>query len=194
MDTRTPSYTTRMIALEGGRWPVARQLPYRWKLRRLAIGSVLELGCGVGRNLRHLDRREAVGIDHNENSVAVARSRGFTAFGQGAFRESPFAAPGRFDTLLLSHVAEHLTADEAHRLLADHLPFLRSGGRVVLITPQEACFRLDPTHVEFVDFAKGALLLERAGVAVVRRMSFPLPRVFGRWFRGNEFVTVGRKP
>lgn len=193
MDTRSPEYTERMIAIQGGRFPVLRQLPYRWHLRGLAGRSVLEIGCGIGRNLRHLADREAVGIDENETSVAVATSRGFTAFVQTAYRASPFASAGRFDTLLLSHVAEHLSGDEASRLIADYLPFIRERGRVILITPQEACHRLDETHVELVDFAKGAAILEQAGVRVERQVSFPLTRAFGRWFRGNEFVTVGRK-
>ncbi len=194
MDTRSREYTQWLIDRERARWPVARQLPYRWNVRRLALDSVLEIGCGIGRNLRHLNGREAVGIDENESAVALACSRGLTAFVPAAFRHSEWARPGRFDTLLLAHVAEHLSLDEGCRLLGDYREFLSPGGRVVLITPQEACFRLDSTHVEFVDFKKGAELLGRAGLEVVRQTSFPFPRIFGRWFHGNEFVTVGRNP
>ena len=45
-------------ASEGARLETLRrmlptQAPYRWNLRRLRLGRVLDVGCGVGRNLRN---------------------------------------------------------------------------------------------------------------------------------------------
>lgn len=193
-DTREADYTRRLERLEGAAWKrwLDVQAPYRWNLRRLDPGFVLDVGCGIGRNLVHLDRH-GVGVDHNPESIETARERGCTAFTPDEFAASEFARPGRFDALLCAHVLEHMTSEQASVLLGDHLRFVRPGGRVVLITPQEAGYRSDATHVEFVDDAALRDLLRRHDVAPERSFSFPFPRVVGRVFAHNEFVVVGRK-
>ena len=75
-------------------------------------------------------------------------------------------------------------------LLQTYLPFVRPGGQVILITPQEAGYRSDSTHVSFVDFDALAGIGERLRLEGARRSSFPFPRVIGRWFKYNEFVQV----
>ena len=195
MDDRTKSgdYAARLQRREDARWKrlLNVQAPYRWNLRRLRLGFTLDVGCGLGRNLYALD---GVGVDHNAEAVEVARSRGFAAFTPAEFARSKYASPGRFDSLLLAHVVEHMTHREASDLIAHYLPYVRAGGTVVLIAPQEAGYRSDPTHVEFMDEAALGALLDANGVAVDREYSFPLGRPIGRFLRYNEFVTVGRLP
>ena len=192
--TRDPAYTARLTGLD--RWwkrLLDVQRPYRNHLRRLRPGRFLEVGCGLGRNL--LNARgfaDGLGLDHNRASVEAARARGLSALTTEEFQRSPLAVPASFDTLLLSHVLEHLGADEAVALLRAYLPFVRPGGQVIVVTPQEAGFRSDPTHLTFLDEAACARLLAAAGVSVARQESFPFPRWVGRLFRYNEFVTVGR--
>ena len=45
------------------------------------MGFVLEVGCGIGRNLLSLRKIgiEAIGVDHNAHSVEEAVRRGFNA-------------------------------------------------------------------------------------------------------------------
>lgn len=195
--TRGADYTGHLERLESVWWKrvLDVQRPYRWHLRSLRLGFVLDVGCGLGRNLLHLGGAGAgVGIDHNAESVATAVSRGLTAFTPDAFRRSPLAIRGRFDALLLSHVAEHMRWDEARTLVAEYLPFIRPGGRAVFITPQEAGFASDATHVELMDHAALERLAREVGLAVERAYSFPFPRVAGRVFKYNEFVLLARKP
>jgi len=171
------------------------QAPYRWHLRRLRLGSTLDVGCGIGRNLVNLDGR-AVGVDHNSESVAIAVGRGLTAFTPEEFKHSRFSSPETFDSLLMAHVIEHLSRPDALELLRTYLPYVRRGGNIVLITPQERGFRSDPTHVEFVDFGSLEAVSDELGFAVRRTYSFPFPRVFGKVFTYNEFVlvaTTGRR-
>jgi hypothetical protein len=66
-------------------------------------------------------------------------------------------------------------------------------GRLIVITPQEAGFRSDPTHVEFFDFAAIRLCAKQCGFEMVREYSFPFARSVGRFFRYNEFVSVSRR-
>ena len=184
-------YADRLVRLRSAWWKhvIDVQAPYRWNIRRLRLGRTLDVGCGIGRNLHHLGP-DAVGVDHNADSVAVARSLGLTAYTVEEFRNSADAAPGSYDTLLLAHVAEHMNRDSVVDILTDYLMFLKPGGRVVLITPQEAGYRTDQTHVRFVDFADSADLAAAIGFEVVRKYSFPFPRIVGKVFPYNEFVTV----
>jgi 2-polyprenyl-3-methyl-5-hydroxy-6-metoxy-1,4-benzoquinol methylase len=192
--TQDPQYT-RHLAGQTVWWKrlLDVQRPYRNHLRGLKPGRFLEVGCGIGRNLFNARGfAEGLGIDHNAASVEAARARGLDAMSTEAFLASDRAVPGSFDTLLVSHVLEHLTPTEALALLRAHLSLVRPGGQVIVVTPQECGFASDPTHVHFFDFAECASLLTAAGITDLRQRSFPFPRWAGRWFTYNEFVTVGR--
>jgi len=187
--TRSEEYTARLARSEGARWKrlLNVQAIYRWNLRRLDLGTTLDVGCGIGRNLSAID---GVGVDHNPASVAIARRRGLRAFTTEEFLGGEYAAAGRFDSLLLAHVVEHMTAGQARALLGMYLPYVRPGGKVVVIAPQEAGFLSDDTHVEFMDHTAVRALLEAHGLRVVRQFSFPFFRPVGKRFRYNEFVSV----
>jgi SAM-dependent methyltransferase len=192
-DTEAREYTDRLVRLQHKWWkrllPV--QAPYRWNIRRLRPGFVLDIGCGIGRSLLHLDG-QGVGVDHNVASVEVCRRLGLEAYTPAEFRASPHYSPEKFDTLLLSHVAEHMTVAEAVELLNSYLPVLKGGGKVIIITPQERGYRGDASHVQFMDFAAVRAVMEGCGLGVERQYSFPFPRALGRVFVYNEFVSVGR--
>jgi len=194
MNTANEQYTTRL--LKSGTWwkrLLDVQRPYRMYLRRLQLGLVLDIGCGVGRSLENIGRGQGVGIDHNPYSVEIAKSRGLIAFTPEEFRQSSYAEAARFDSLLLSHVAEHMRPPETMALIREHLGYLKPGGRVVLITPQEAGYRSDETHVEFVDFQVASKILDECGLKVSKQQSFPLPRWCGKLFKYNEFISIGEK-
>jgi SAM-dependent methyltransferase len=194
-DTRSPEYAQRLHGYDRGwRRLFDVQRPYRWNMRRLDLGFVLDVGCGVGRNLMHLGGKDAgVGVDHSAASVDLARARGLEVFTPEGFAASPFAQPGRFDSLLLAHVVEHMRFAEAGDLVKAHLPYVKTGGKVVLIVPQEAGFRSDATHVEF--FRKESLqrLAEACGLRVERAYSFPFPTAVGKVFPHNETIVIARK-
>lgn len=167
------------------------QRPYRWNLRRLELGRVLDVGCGTGRNLSHLPEG-SVGVDHNPHSVAVARSQGLTAHTIESFEEAGFE-PASFDSMLVAHVLEHVEEDSARSMLTQYLPYVRGDGRVVIICPQERGYRSDATHVRWLDFDVIEKLAADVGLRVERQWSFPFPRAVGRVFAYNEFVVVLRR-
>jgi SAM-dependent methyltransferase len=194
--THGKDYADRLIRLQTAPWKrwLDVQALHRWNLRRLNPGFTLDIGCGIGRNLLHLPG-QSVGIDINEHCVRAARGRGLTAFTPDEFRRSAeYNRPGRFDSILLAHVAEHMTEDQAVALLEDYEALVRPDGTLILISPQEAGFRSDPTHVELMDFARLARISRRLGFQPERAFSFPFPRRAGRLFTYNEFVVVSRKP
>lgn len=193
--TQIEAYTQRLEGLETVWWkkllPV--QAPYRWNLKRLKLGYVLDVGCGIGRNLKNLDG-QGLGVDHNPNSVALCRQRGLRAMTTEEFLASPEAQPGRFDSILAAHVLEHLQQADRRALVRDYLPYLKSGGRLVLITPQEVGYASDASHVQFVTNTELRALAAELGLVVERDYSFPFPRAVGKLFIYNEFVVVLRKP
>lgn len=193
MRTDEPDYAARLLQRETRGWKrlLHVQAPYAWNIRRISPGFTLDIGCGIGRNLLHLHGR-GVGVDHNTTCIEVARRRGLTAFTPDEFAESQYAPPYRFDVMLLAHVLEHLSADEADSLFARYLPSIRANGTIICITPQEAGYASDPTHKRFVDFKILGELARTAGLSLVRQYSFPFPRWAGRFFLYNEFVWIGR--
>ncbi|MFH8975885.1 class I SAM-dependent methyltransferase [Streptomyces sp. NPDC017890] len=191
--TESSDYTQRLTRLEksGIKRLLPTQAPYRWNLRRLGLGRVLDVGCGIGRNLLNCEPG-SVGVDHNAHSVATCRERGLTAYTPDELAEAPDCGTGSFDSLLCAHVLEHLDEELGMTILDQYLPLVKPGGSVVLITPQEAGYKTDATHVRFVDFDQLRRTAEKAGVTVARTYSFPFPRSTGKVFPYNEFVLVGR--
>jgi 2-polyprenyl-3-methyl-5-hydroxy-6-metoxy-1,4-benzoquinol methylase len=195
--TRDSAYAERLqrLSARGGalRRFIDPQRPYRWNLRRLHPGEVLDIGCGIGRNLTHLDGH-GVGVDHNADCVAACRAAGLTAYTSDEFPRSADAVLARFDTLLVSHVVEHMDDAGADALFRTYLPFIRRDGRVIMITPQERGQRSDATHVQLIDDAAARRLASRVGLEVQSISSFPLPRVAGHVFTYNETVAVLARP
>jgi len=193
--TQPDRYTERLERLSGARWKCLLnvQAPYRWNIRRLKPGHVLDVGCGIGRNLLHLDR-DGVGVDTSQASVDVARRQGCIAYTVEDFLSSPDSQIGRYDSLLLAHVLEHMPLDTATELVHDYLVYLKPGGKVIVIVPQRAGYASDETHVNFLDSQDVTDLLITCGLHVTRSYSFPFPEAVGRVFRYNETVVVAQTP
>lgn len=193
--TREKSYAEGLVSRQSAWWKKLFnvQLPYKWNIRRLNPGFVLDIGCGIGRNLLHLNGN-GVGVDHNPDSIAICRLRGLSAFTVEEFSASSYCTPGHFDSLLLAHVAEHMTETAFQQLLEVYLPLLKKGGKIIVITPQEFGYKTDDTHVQFMDFAKVAQVFSTLSLTTIRQYSFPFPRFTGKWFPYNEFVNVAVKP
>ena len=188
--TEGSEYAERLNRLEFARWKqlLDVQRPYRWNLQRLKLGRVLDVGCGIGRNLVALPG--AVGVDHNAESIATAKERGLNAFTTEEWQNSSDQYAEEFDTLLLAHVLEHMSQPVAHELLLEYLPFLKPKSRVLFICPQEKGYVTDSTHVRFVDLSGMADHARAIGFTPLRGYSFPFPRSFGKVFPYNEFVLV----
>jgi SAM-dependent methyltransferase len=188
-------YTDRLRRIGGARWKrvLNTQAPYRWNIRRLNLGRTLDVGCGIGRNLDHIGGN-GVGVDHNATSIAFCRAQGLEAYTIEDFFASKHASPDAFDAMLAAHLLEHMPEEDARAIIASYLPYVRSGGRVVFITPQERGYASDATHVRFVGFPEGEAMAASLGLTVDRQYSFPFPRAAGKVFTYNEFITVARKP
>jgi 2-polyprenyl-3-methyl-5-hydroxy-6-metoxy-1,4-benzoquinol methylase len=193
-NTKNSSYTNRLINKQKAGWKIFFdvQAPYRWNLQRLKPGFTLDIGCGIGRNLINLQGR-GVGIDHNIESIKIAKKLGLTVFTSEEFKNSGYDRPEQFDSLLLSHVTEHMTVEETIGIIRQYIDLLKPQGKLIIITPQEVGYRSDTTHVEFMNFDKLKNIARQSGFKTMREYSFPFPRVFGHLFIYNEFVSVSYK-
>jgi SAM-dependent methyltransferase len=195
VSTNTPDYAERLRRKQTLWWKRALhvQAPYHWNLRRQGLGRTLDVGCGIGRNLGVLPPG-SVGVDHNTDSVALARSMGYNAYTVKEFMDGDLAVAGAFDGLLVAHVIEHLEREEALQVLRDYLPFVRPGGRVFLVCPQERGYASDPTHVWFARDSELRELVGDLGLQLARSFSFPFPRRAGKLFIYNEFCVAATVP
>lgn len=193
MSTEEQWYAERLKRLQARPWKrlLRVQAPYQWNLRRQHLGRTIDVGCGVGRNLATLGPG-SLGVDHNAAAVAEARAQGFDAMTVDEFLAAP---PERasFDGLLFAHIIEHMTATQAEALIQEYLPYLRSGGKVFMICPQERGYASDPTHVQFADGEDLVRIARRVGLRAETPRSFPLPRSAGRYFIYNETTLLARK-
>jgi len=195
VSTDSPDYAERLRSKQTLWWKrmLHVQAPYHWNLRRQHLGRTLDLGCGIGRNLGVLPPG-SVGVDHNAEAVALARSSGYDAYTVREFLDGDLAVPAAFDGLLAAHVVEHMDRAEALRLLGDYLRFVRPGGLVFLVCPQERGYASDPTHVWFARDTDLLGLVETLGLEPQRSYSFPFPRWTGKLFIYNEFCLTARIP
>lgn len=192
--TEGEDYARRLSTLSNVWWKrmLNVQAPYQWNVRRKDLGRTLDVGCGIGRNLAVLPAG-SLGVDHNPSSVAEARRSGVNAmtsedfFGSGIEHEL-------FDSILLAHVIEHMTPDTGRDLTRSYLPYLRPGGRVLFICPQERGYASDPTHVRWTTGEDLERLSRDVGLVPERWRNFPFPRAAGRVFTYNEFNLLALKP
>jgi SAM-dependent methyltransferase len=195
LSTDTPDYAERLRSKQHLWWKrmLHVQAPYHWNMRRQHLGRTLDVGCGIGRNLGILSPG-SVGVDHNSESIALARAKGYQACTVQEFLDGELAVPASFDGLLVAHVIEHMDREQALKLLGEYLPFVRPGGRVFLVCPQERGYASDPTHVWFAQGEDLAGLVETLGLELERTFSFPFPRKAGKLFIYNEFCVTARIP
>lgn len=193
--TKHDDYTNRLVSKYDKSWKRKVRFldPYRWNTKRICTGQVLEVGCGIGRNLESLGSR-SIGVDHNESSILQARERGFQAYTSEEFIRDSAQYRTSFDTILMAHLLEHISLDVQRELLNTYLPYLKPGGKIVLICPQEKGYSSDATHIRWVEESSLIQALEEAGTSDGRVRSFPFPRWAGKFFIYNEFVATGTYP
>jgi SAM-dependent methyltransferase len=99
----------------------------------LAVGRVLDVGCGGGELLAHYASLgwEAFGVDLSEEAASAARRRGVSVH-VGTLEDGPWE-PGGFDLVVFSHSLEHIPGPlEAIRAARG---LLKPGGRLVILAP-----------------------------------------------------------
>lgn len=101
--------------------------------------SLLDIGCGLGRNLQLLSsvipHADLHGIDIAETAAQAVRSLGFDAIACDASKSIPFQ-DDQFDVVLCGEVIEHVV--DTDNLLREIHRTLRPSGKLILTTPNLA--------------------------------------------------------
>lgn len=126
-------------------WIAKRIGPFR----SLLVGSVLDLGCGLG-TLASSAPGAYVGVDYSAIAIKYARenyghleAKGFVLSGVQEYVTE--IEDETFDTVVLCHILEHLDEDGRSHLFADAKRIAKQ--RVLIGLPQNSP---DPTHFKTV--------------------------------------------
>ncbi len=105
--------------------------------------KILDIGCGIGDFC--INSKKITGVDHNRQSLTIAKKRGCKVV-YGDVLHLPFRA-ANFDGVFCAHVIEHFDPLGARRLLSEINRVLKKKGILVLQTPlMHKGFYNDFTH------------------------------------------------
>jgi SAM-dependent methyltransferase len=136
------------------------------------VSSILDLGCGWGRNLALLPR--AIGIDIEWPLLRTARTYLGNAVAAAAADHLPFR-DAVFDAVVMTEVLEHLPSPA--RTLAEIHRVLRLEGRLVLSTPNKRVSRFArvPGHTREYTYEELKRLLFEAGFEITEHTGSTIP-------------------
>ena len=95
----------------------------------LLRGYVLDIGCGTGAYLEEYSG-PSLGIDALISNVKICNEKGIRAIVADA---NTFVSNDTFDTVLLSHILEHL--DQPQVVIKNAIRNTKPGGRIIIILP-----------------------------------------------------------
>ena len=99
----------------------------------LGQGRVLDIGCGTGTLANHVDSTRYLGVDQDEESIAIAKNlfpaHRFLTIAEFAQSQNE----KQFERIIGLAVIEHV--EDPQKWLAWLRTFLKPGGQVVLTTP-----------------------------------------------------------
>jgi SAM-dependent methyltransferase len=123
-----------------------------------APGPVVDLGCGRGAMLELLTSNGVTnyGVDSFPPALEVCRDKSLKTVDCDIFSHLTELEDSSLGGVFCSHVIEHLHPPEALQLIRESYRVLRSGGTLILVTPNpknllilSEVFWLDLTHVRF---------------------------------------------
>lgn len=183
-------------------------------LRFAGSAPVLDLGCGRGEFLQAARDAglAAMGIDQNEECVALCRAKGLAAEKADLFAHLDSLADQSLGGIYCAQVVEHIDPHRLPDLVVLMANKLRTGALAVIETPNPEClaifathFFIDPTHTRPVPPRLLGFYMEEAGFGriEVERLSpavdslpalAELPSaVRDQFFGGLDYVIFGRK-
>lgn len=176
--------------------------------------GVLDLGCGRGEMLEIFRDAGIVarGVDLNEDSIAVCRTKGLDAEKADLFAYLSALPDSSLGGVICCQVVEHLPPERLPELVRLAHAKLRTGALLAIETPNPEClaifathFYIDPTHRHPIPPALASFYLEEAGFGRVEieRLSpavdtmpslAELPEAFRKeFFGGLDYVAFAVK-
>jgi len=174
---------------------------------------IVDIGCSTG-NFLAQDPKNILGLDTDEDAIAVAKKRGLKAIRYNASIKLPFKEAS-IENVHCKHVLEHM--DTPLGLMKEIFRVLKKGGRMVLLTDKMTKhFWDDYTHKRPFTETSLQRMVWDAGFKACHIYPFPAQGVFGlgllyrkniipagtalhaykayaRLIRGNSIVVDARK-
>lgn len=152
-------------------------------------GYVLDIGCGTGTFLEHYDG-PSLGIDAHPNNIRLCKKKKIAAI-QGDANQ--FVRKDTFDTVLISHVLEHLNNPSG--VITNAYISTKPGGRIIIVVPCYAGFVFGLTddehsHIHFIDLTFLDIEMKKLGGTKVFSSIFP-PFIGGKY---QELRVIYVKP
>ena len=183
--------------LRRARHPVRRLVKsfYLRNVLRDVRGPTIDFGCGAGQLLARLPAG-SVGLEVNPHLIKALKVAGCTVqLARADMRDFELEGvePGRFRTLVIAHVLEHLPDPAAAlRILLAACNRLAIE-RVIVVVPGAKGFASDRTHKTFIDMAylQSKMLARVEDFVLTRTSFFPGPwEGIGRYFVFHELKVV----
>jgi SAM-dependent methyltransferase len=176
-----PLYASFEDRFRGPREEVRRRLQVYIPILKEAgvVKDVLDVGCGRGEWLELLkdEAMEGRGVDHNRVFVEQCRQKGLEVTEEEALVYLRGLPDNSLDVITSFHLVEHLPFESLIKLLDEMIRTLRSGGLLILETPNPENFMVgsfsfyaDPTHRNPIPSATLQFLLESRGLSRVEVM------------------------
>jgi len=152
----------------------------------LGKGKLLDIGCGTGELAHEVNPANYLGVDRDEESIAIAQKK-FPGHRFRSLAEFSSAPPGnQFEQIVGLAIVEHV--DDPQQWLGWLRTFLKPGGRVILTTPHpsmqwahELGARIGlfsregaKEHREFIDQHRMSEIAAAAGFRIGRSRRFLL--------------------
>lgn len=190
-DSRYTEYQTNRSALR----KLVRRV-YLHSARDQLRGPTLDFGCGIGELLSTLPDGSK-GLEYNKATVEYCRHQGLDVDWYDGFQDDwrlgAVPETARFESMVVSHVLEHMDAPmEILRKLLQAAA-LRGVQRLLVIVPGRAGFRIDATHLTFVDrpMLSDPAITAGTGFVLSHARHFPLDvRRIGDWFPHHELQAL----
>ncbi len=162
---------------------------------RLLKGRTIDFGCGTGELLRKLPPG-SLGLEINQTTIEYCKKEGLNVRYYDPLEDKYMLSgfvPGEFESLVLSHVLEHIKNPAQILLSLLNAARRLDIKRVVVIVPGKKGFTSDPTHRTYIGpgFFEKNKLKNVEGFGITMQRYFPINlSLIGILFTHHELQVV----
>lgn len=149
--------------------------------------KVLDLACGKGIFLELLKEKgiKGIGVDNDKSICEHVRKKGLKIIQKDIVKYLE-ETNEKYDGIMLSHIIEHFTIEQANNLMKLCYKVLKPEGTLVIVTPNSESitahlyFYKDPTHVRFYPHELITFMAKGQGLKLKEQGSNPesKPRIW----------------